>query len=70
MRWNLSSADWEQFDHLCIEKLTLDTIELYEEPIICLLIFYVILPRVVCQEPRQNRRNTVSLGLTRNVKTQ
>ena len=33
-RWNLNRADWVQFDHLCKEKLTLDTIELYEEPIV------------------------------------
>ena len=26
--------DWVQFDHLCKENLTLDTIELYEEPIV------------------------------------
>ena len=32
-RWNLNRADWVQFDHLCKEKLTLDTIELYAEPI-------------------------------------
>ena len=83
-RWNLNWADWVQFDNLCKEKLTLDTIELYEEPIvlftelvwildfkqILLLLFYVILPRVVCQEPRQNRRNAVSHGLIRNVKMQ
>ena len=24
--WNLSRADWVQFNHLCKEKLTLDTI--------------------------------------------
>ena len=33
-RWNLNRADLVQFDHLCKEKLTLDTIELYDEPII------------------------------------
>ena len=33
-RWNLNRADWVQFDHLCKEKLTLDTIELYDEPIV------------------------------------
>ena len=32
--WNLNRADWVQFDHLCKEKLTLDTIELYAEPIV------------------------------------
>ena len=32
-RWNLNRAEWVQFDHLCKEKLTLDTIELYDEPI-------------------------------------
>ena len=36
----------------------------------CSLMFYVILPKVVCQEPRPNRRNAVSLGLIRNAKTQ
>ena len=33
-RWNCNRADWVQFDHLCKEKLTLDTIELYDEPIV------------------------------------
>ena len=33
-RWNLNRAAWVQFDHLCKEKLTLDTIELYAEPIV------------------------------------
>ena len=33
-RWNLNRADWAQFLHLCNEELTLDTIELYEEPIV------------------------------------
>ena len=33
-RWNFSRADWVQFVHLCNEKLTLNTIELYEEPIV------------------------------------
>ena len=32
--WNINQADWVQFDHLCKEKLTLDTIELYDEPIV------------------------------------
>ena len=32
--WNLNRADWVQFDHLCKEKLTLDTIELYAEPLV------------------------------------
>ena len=32
--WNLNRVDWVQFDHLCKEKLTLDTIELYAEPIV------------------------------------
>ena len=33
-RWNFSRADWVKFDHLCKVNLTLDTIELYEEPIV------------------------------------
>ena len=33
-RWNLSRAEWVKFDILCKEKLTLDTIELYDEPIV------------------------------------
>ena len=33
-RWNLNQADWVQFDHLCKEKLTLVTLELYDEPIV------------------------------------
>ena len=64
-RWNFSRPDWVQFYHLCKEKLSLDTIELYEEPI-----FYVILLIVVCQEPLQTRVNAVHISLTRNVKTQ
>ena len=55
-----------QFDHLCKDKLTLDTIELYEEPIV--LFSDVLLLRVVCQELLQSRRNVVSPGLTQNVK--
>ena len=35
-RWNLNRADWVQFHHLCKEKSTLDTIELYAEPIVLL----------------------------------
>ena len=33
-RWNFSRADWVKFDHLCKVNLTLDTIELYVEPIV------------------------------------
>ena len=33
-RWNFSQVDWVKFDHLCKVNLTLDTIELYEEPIV------------------------------------
>ena len=33
-RWNFSRADWVQFDQLCKEKLSLDTIELCDEPIV------------------------------------
>ena len=33
-RWNFSRADWVKFDQLCKVNLTLDTIELYEEPIV------------------------------------
>ena len=33
-RWNLNRVDWVKFDHLCKGKLTLDTIELYAEPIV------------------------------------
>ena len=33
-RWNFSWTDWVQFDHLCKENLTLDTIELHEELIV------------------------------------
>ena len=29
---NFNRAGWVHFDHLCKEKLTVDTIELYEEP--------------------------------------
>ena len=47
-----------KFDHLCKVNRTLDTIELYEEPIVLLLIFYVVLLRVVCHEllPKQKKR--------------
>ena len=67
-RWNLNRADWVQFDHLCKEKLTLDTIELYAEPIVLFTDVLCIIAKS-CM-PRQNRRNAVSLGLTQNVKTQ
>ena len=33
-RRSFSRADWVKFDHLCTVYLTLDTIELYEEPIV------------------------------------
>ena len=33
-RWNVNRADWVQFDHLCNEQTTLDTIEIYDEPIV------------------------------------
>ena len=36
----------------------------------CLLIFCVILPKVIRQEPPQSSRNDVSLGLTLTVKMQ
>ena len=32
--WNLNQADWVPFDNLCKGKLTFDTIELYDEPIV------------------------------------
>ena len=32
--WNLNWADWVQFDYLCKAKLALDTIDLYDEPIV------------------------------------
>ena len=32
--WNFNRAKRVQFDHLCKEKLSLDTIELYEDPIV------------------------------------
>ena len=54
-RWNLNRVDWVQFDHLCKEKLTSDTIELYAEHIV--LFTDLLLLRGVCQKPRQNRRN-------------
>ena len=71
-RWNLNRADWVKFHHLCKGQLTLDTIELYDEPIVLFTDVLCIIAklRVVCQEPQQNRRNVVSLGLTWNVKTQ
>ena len=33
-RWNVNRTDWVQFDNLCKEKFTLDTLELYDEPIV------------------------------------
>ena len=33
-RWNFRRADWVHFIQLCREKLTLDTVEMYEEPIV------------------------------------
>ena len=44
-RWNLNRADWVQFDHLCKEKLTLDTIELYAEPIVLFTDFLCIIAK-------------------------
>ena len=58
------------FDHLCKEKFTLYTIELYDTPNILFTDILCNIARVVCHKPLQNRRNAVSLGLTSNVKTQ
>ena len=33
-RWNFSRPDWVKFDQLCKENLSMDTIELYDEPIV------------------------------------
>ena len=68
--WNLNLADWVQFHHLCKEKLTLDRIELYAEPIVLFTDVLCIIAKSCMPKPRQNRRNAVSLGFTRNVKTQ
>ena len=32
--WNLNRTTWVKFDNLCKAKLTLETIELYDEPIV------------------------------------
>ena len=69
-RWNLNRATWVQFAHSCKEKMTLDTIELYDEPIV---LFYDILcntAKSFMPRTTSNRRNAVSLGFTRNVKKQ
>ena len=54
-----------KFDHLCKVNPTLDTIELYEEPI-------VLFTDIVCSIAKscmpQSKRNVVSPGLTHNVK--
>ena len=55
-----------QCDHLCKDNLTLDTTELYEEPIV--LFTAIVCNIVICQELLQSRRNVVSPGLTQNVK--
>ena len=64
-RWNFNRADWVQFEHLSKDKLVLNTIELYEEPIVCVLFLMV-----VCQDLLQSRGNVVSPGLTHNVMMQ
>ena len=69
-RWNFSRADWVQFDKLCTEKLSLGTMNCMMNLLFCLLMFYVIFLRVVCQELLQRRRSVVSHGLTQNVKLQ
>ena len=69
-RWNLNRADWVQFDHLCKEKLTLDTIELDAEPIVLFTDVLCIIAKSCMPKTTANRRNAVSLGLTQNVKTQ
>ena len=68
--WNLSRAHWVQFDHLCKEKLTLDTIELYEKPI-------VLFTDILCNNAKScmprttaKQKKRFNLGLTRNVKMQ
>ena len=58
-----------QFDDLCKEKLTLDTIELYDEHIV---VFTDVLCNIAksCMASitaKQKKKNAVSFGLTRNV---
>ena len=61
-RWNLNRADWVQFDHLCEEKLTLDTIQLYDELIVLFtdvlcIIAKSCMPKITA---KQKKANTVS----------
>ena len=67
LRWNFNRADWVQFDHLCKENWHCIQQNCMKNQLFCLLMFYVILTRVVCQEPQS--RNAVILGLIRNAKT-
>ena len=57
-RWNLSRADWSKFDELCSEQLTIDSIEMYDEPVV---VFTNILCDIARQsiprsEPKQRKR--------------
>ena len=57
-RWNFSRADWLKFDHFCKVNLTLDTIELYEEPIgLCTDILCSIakscMPRTIAKQKKR-----------------
>ena len=46
-RWDLSRADWSKFDELCSEQLTIDSIEMHDEPV-------VVFTNVLCDIARQS----------------
>ena len=46
-----------QFDHLCKEKLTFDTIELYAEPIVLFTDVSCIIAKSCMPKTKANRRN-------------
>ena len=50
-RWNFNRPAWVKFDHLCKENLTLDIIELYQEPI-------VLFTDIVCNITRSGMPRT------------
>ena len=57
-RWNLSRADWSKFDELCSQQLTIDSIEMYDVPVV---VFTNILCDIARQsiprsEPKQRKR--------------
>ena len=66
-RWNFNRADWVQFDHLCKEQLTLDTIELYDKPIVLFTDILCNIAKSCMPRTTANRRNAVRRNASQKV---